>query len=183
MTIEEKEAFDTLLALANKTRQIARQLPEQIDSISEWTGVGFSLMGVNLVVPMQSLAEMIDVPPCTKLPGVQGWVKGIASVRGRLLPVFDLAAYFGEQLTAVKKQQRLLVLENHAIYAGLQVDQVYGVVHFPEDARTQSVETSLPDVLIPYIVGAFEANERHWFMFDLGAIVQEQRFMNVATEL
>lgn len=177
---EEQSAFNQLLTLAQKSRQSAQQLPEQLDIVSEWTGVGFSLLGVNLVIPMNAISEMIEVPTYTKLPGVQSWVRGIASVRGRLLPVFDLANYFGKDLRSARKQQRLLVIETDHIYAGLQVDRVYGVMHFPVDTQTFEVEASLPEELLPHIVGAFVTGGRTWFTFDIGAIIQQDKFMDIA---
>ena len=36
---------------------------------------------------------MLAVPPLTRVPGAKTWVKGIANVRGQLLPVLDLRQY------------------------------------------------------------------------------------------
>ncbi len=176
---EEQIAFNVLADLANKSLSSAQQLPEQLNVVSQWTGIGFSLLGVDLVVPMNSLAEMIEVPSYTKLPGVQPWVKGVASVRGRLLPVFDLAGFFGGSLLGNKKQQRLLVIDREQIYAGLWVDQVFGMQYFPVDTQLDVLPSSFPDPLKPFIETSYMLDGRRWMVFHPLGLLADPRFTDV----
>ena len=50
-----------------------------------------------MIAPMGNVVEMLPVPEATPLPGVQPWVAGLANVRGRLLPLFDLEVFFGKK--------------------------------------------------------------------------------------
>jgi twitching motility protein PilI len=177
---DDQTAYQTLRALANKSLQSAQQLPAQVDAVPQWSGVGFSLFGQYFVVSMGDLNEMLEVPSFTKLPGVESWVKGVANVRGRLLPVFDLAAYFGGSLSGGKKQQRLLVIDRDQIYSGLWVDQVFGMQYFPVDTRTQAVPESLPSSLHPFVDGCFELDGRIWTVFHPLRLLEQEQFLDVA---
>lgn len=178
---DNQAAYQTLRLLAQKSLQAAQQLPAQVDVAEQWSGVGFSLLGMHFVLAMEELNEMLEVPTYTKLPGVQSWVRGVANVRGRLLPVFDLAAYFGGRLLSAKKQQRLLVLDRQQIYAGLWVDQVFGMQYFPATARTQSLPEALPESMSEFIEGGFKADdERFWYVFHPLKLLEQPRFLDVA---
>lgn len=178
----EQTAFDALKSLAQLSLQKAQSLPEQQENQSHWSGVGFSLMGVDMAVPLGAISEMLEVPSLSQLPGVQSWVKGVANVRGRLLPVFDLAAFLGGSLTGRRKEQRLLVLESMGLYAGLWVDKVHGIKSFDLDARIESMPTTVIENLQQFLVGGFNQEQQDWYIFDLTRLANDERFQNVAAE-
>ena len=173
-------AYQTLKALANKSLRSAQQLPAQIDVAPQWSGVGFSLLGQYFVVSMGELNEMLELPVYTKLPGVAPWVKGVANVRGRLLPVFDLAAYFGGALSGARKQQRLLVIDREQIYSGLWVDQVFGMQYFPADTYTDQLPDQLPASLRLFVDGCFVQGGRQWTVFHPLRLLEQEQFLDVA---
>lgn len=172
-------AFKELASLATSSLEFASALPAQIDATPYWSGVGFSLLGLQFVIPMGEISEMLEVPGCTRLPGVYSWVKGVANVRGRLLPVLDMAEFFNSSLTSSRKQQRILVLDNEEIYAGLWVDQVFGMQHFPVDNQLTSMPDSVPEVIRPFITGGYQAN-KPWYVFSPMVLLQDQRFLDAA---
>jgi len=173
-------AYDALHGLAQKSLASAQPLPAQTDVTPQWNGVGFSLLGIDFVMPMSDLAEMLEVPVFTKLPGVQTWVKGIANVRGRLLPVYDMPAYFGGSIMSHRKQQRLLVIDKEKFYAGLWVDSVYGMQYFPMTSRVDHIPASVPDVLQACIRDAFLIEGHYWLVFDMAGMIKHQGFLDVA---
>ncbi|MFT6388557.1 MAG: twitching motility protein PilI [Cellvibrionaceae bacterium] len=177
---DDQKAYYALQSLAHLSLQAAQQLPAQMDARPQWSGIGFSLLGMNFVVSMGELNEMLEVPSYTKLPGVQSWVRGVANVRGRLLPVFDLAAYFGSSLTGAKKQQRLLVIDRDKVYAGLWVDQVFGMKYFPVDTRTEHLPKALPESLIGFVEGCFEMESSSWAVFHPLRLMEQANFLDVA---
>ncbi|MEO0443033.1 MAG: chemotaxis protein CheW [Pseudomonadota bacterium] len=177
---DNQTAYLALRELASKSLQSAQQLPAQVDVVAQWSGVGFSLFGLNFIVSMGDLNEMLEVPPHTKLPGVEPWVKGVANVRGRLLPVFDLAAYFGGKLYGNKKQQRLLVIDREQVYAGLWVDQVFGMQYFPVDSKTSTLPSTIPDSVVELTDGCFHVEGGMWTVFHPLKLLEQSRFLDVA---
>ncbi len=175
----QQAAFEALVDLAERSRAAARGLPAQADVRPQWSGIGFMLMGSYLVAPMGEVSEMLEIPSYTHLPGVQPWVRGVANVRGRLLPLFDLAAFFGERLSGGRKQRRVLVLETETLYSGLMVDQVFGMQHFPVD-EYQEDKGPVADALTPFVTGSYPQRDRHWSLFRPALLAEDPRFVNAA---
>ncbi len=178
---EQQVAFQTLAELAHRSRQTAKGLPAQVDIKPHWSGIGFSLLGRRFVVSMSEVSEMLEVPSYTRLPGVQPWIKGVANVRGRLLPLFDMAVYFGERLTGRRKQQRVLILETERLYTGLIVDQVFGMQHFPVDTYKPPIGGESPD-LRNLVGGSYRLNNNEWTVFSLVGLAVDGRFVNAARD-
>lgn len=178
---EASSAFRALVTLANQSRQAAKGLPAQIDAREQWSGIGFTLLGSHFVAPMDEVSEMLEVPSYTHLPGVQPWVRGVANVRGRLLPLFDLAAFCGGRLVGGRKRRRVLVLETENLYSGLIVDQVFGMQHFPVD-EFQQASGEVVEAMTPYVRGSYESGQHQWNVFLLSELAQDQRFISAARD-
>lgn len=176
---EPSSAYEVLQSLASKSIGAAHQLPAQSDVVEQWRGVGFSLLGLDFVVPMEQLVEMLEVPSYTRLPGVKPWVKGVANIRGRLLPLFDLAAFFSGTLAGNKKNQRLLVLDKQNVYAGLWVDAVHGMQYFPSHTRSATLPSHLPAAMAQFTDGCFDVDGHQWIIFHPLALAQEPSFLDV----
>lgn len=174
------EPFQQLLAYANRSVAVAPGLPEQKEIVPEWTGIAFELCGVKLAAPMGPVSEILTLPAHTRLPAVQEWVRGVANVRGRLLPLLDMEAFLGGNLARDRKLHRVLTLEMGELYSGLIVSSVRGMQTFPEDVYTDELPDSVPDVLRPYLLGCYAFEGEHWAVFSPEKLVQDERFYNVA---
>ncbi len=131
---ESLTAFELLLQIDRRCRLLAADLPSQPTRQDSWSGIGFRLGEHWYVAPMGEVSEVLHEPRFTQLPGVKSWVKGVANLRGRLLPIMDLCGFFGHELSAVRKQRRVLVVEHDEVFAGLLVDEVFGLQHFARDS-------------------------------------------------
>lgn len=176
---EPQSAFTALLNLAESSRVTARGLPAQADIRPLWSGIGFSLLGSYFVVPIGEVSEMLQVPHYTHLPGVQPWVRGVANVRGRLLPLFDLGVFFGDRLTSNRKHRRILILETETLYSGLIVDRVFGMQHFPMDEYNKQAG-EVPDNIMPFVTGSYPSTDQQWSMFRPSLLAEDPRFINAA---
>lgn len=172
--------FDALVNLAAANRERAAGLPAQIDAAPRWSGIGFSCLGYRFVVPMGQVSELLEVPSTTRLPGVQPWVLGLSNVRGRLLPLLDLARFVGGQVSNQKKNHRVLVIEAEDSYSGLVVDRAFGMQHFIADTF-ERFDGELPAELKQFVKGAYrDGNGKPWCVFDLGELTQSPSYMNAA---
>ncbi|RMP62687.1 hypothetical protein ALQ18_03312 [Pseudomonas marginalis pv. marginalis] len=171
---ESQTAFELLLGIDNRCRLLAADLPSQEARLQRWSGIGFRLGPHAYVAPMGEVAEVLHEPRCTVMPGVKPWVKGVANLRGRLLPVLDLGGFLGFELSKAHKQRRVLVVEFNDLFVGLLVDEVVGMQHFAQDALLTSAS---PDA--PFIQGQFDG-DRLWQVFSPFALAQAPGFMDVA---
>lgn len=178
---ETSLAFSTLAEVAVNTRRTAKGLPAQADIKPHWSGIGFVLFGRRFVAPMGEVSEMLEVPHHTQLPGVQGWIRGLANVRGRLLPLTDLAVFLGGRLEAARRNRRVLVVETGDIYSGLVVDGVLGMQHFPVDSYVPEMAGIEHEAMIPYLQGCFrEENGRDWVVFSPWLLVHDEKFFQAS---
>lgn len=173
-------AYEALVNLASANRGTTKELPAQADVAQRWSGVGFSCLGHRFVIPMGQISELMEVPPTTRLPGVQTWVIGLSNVRGRLLPLFDLARFVGGQISSQKKSHRVIVLETEGLFSGLVVERAFGMQHFV--AETFAVfDGDLPKGLKRYVSGAYkDSSGEQWCVFDMLALSQDPNFVNAS---
>jgi twitching motility protein PilI len=103
------------------------------------------LDGHRMVSPMMEVAELLTPPSSiTKLPGVKPWVRGVANLRGRLLPLVDLESFFGNP--PVKNlRRRILSVEQSDLYSGLVVSEVFGMQHFPAATQLEQEHTNIKE--------------------------------------
>ncbi|MFL0804011.1 MAG: chemotaxis protein CheW [Agarilytica sp.] len=173
-------AFETLVNLSAQSRRSALGLPAQTDVAPRWSGIGFSCMGYRFVVPMGQVSELMEVPSATRLPGVHSWVIGLSNVRGRLLPLFDLARFIGGHINTQKKAHRVLVWESENMYSGLVVDRAYGMQHFIVDTFDE-VGGDLPPNLKAYVNGTYkDASGDAWSVFDMSVLAGDPNFINAS---
>ena len=176
---ESLEPFAALVALAQRSVEHASGLPAQIEVKPFWSGVGFTLAGQRCVAPMAEVSEVLVVPPATRLPGVQPWVRGVANVRGRLLPLIDLEGFFGGQLGGNRKRQRVLVLEYGDLYTGLLVGEMHGMQHFPVDSFHHEPSEALTPMR-QFLAGAYRVRDLDWAVFSPFQLARDTRFFNAA---
>lgn len=179
---ESAQAFNKLLDIAVNARRTAKGLPSQVDIKPHWSGVGFTLFGRRFVAPIGEVTEMLEVPHYTQLPGVQGWIRGLANVRGRLLPLTDLAAFLGGKLEAAQRRnRRVLVVEQDDIYSGLLVDSILGMQHFPVDSYVAEMTGIEFQDMVPFLQGSFrEEDGQDWVVFSPWLLVRDEKFFQAA---
>ena len=105
--------------------------------------VGFQVGRETYGVPITSLHEIVRVPEITAVPDAPDYLEGVINLRGKIVSVMDLRKRFGEKQAAVKKNNRILVVE-HAGQAG-RADRGFGLGG-PEDScrRGGSSARSIP---------------------------------------
>ncbi|MDX1504085.1 MAG: chemotaxis protein CheW [Spongiibacter sp.] len=177
---EPLNIFRYLTELARRSRGGSGNLTTIQDaSDSLWSGVGFSVDGHRCVAPMGEIVEVLTEPVATRLPGVKSWIKGVANVRGRLLPLLDLNAFLERGAVQQRSSRRVLVVEHGDIYIGLIVDEVFGMQHFQLDAFQHDSE-NFPPSLQRYIDGHYKQGDTQWALFRPPYLIEDEDFYNVA---
>lgn len=175
---DAQSPFQLLAAIDQRCRLLAAGLPSQQRTVQTWSGIGFRMGERYFVAPMGEIGEVLHEPRHTLLPGVKSWIKGVANVRGRLLPVMDLCGFFGSELSPLRKQRRVLVVDHQEVFAGLTVDEVFGMQHFPVDTFSEQLPP-LEAAIEPFIHGVFQ-REQPWLVFSPHSLAKHQGFLDVA---
>jgi purine-binding chemotaxis protein CheW len=93
--------------------------------------VGFQVGRETYGVPITSLHEIVRVPEITAVPDAPEYLEGVINLRGKIVSVMDLRKRFGIRQAALKKGNRILVVEHSGKLAGLIVDSASEVVKIP----------------------------------------------------
>lgn len=170
------KGFIELLRLADMAE--ARSSGRRGGTEADWRGVVFEVSGQRLVAPLGEISEVLMMPEYTSMPLVQPWMLGIANVRGRLLPLTDLAEFLRIPSRARQSSQRkVMVIDHESVFAGLLVDQVLGIEQFRRSQyRPQSMDPNSP--FAPYNHGKFLKEDREWFVFMPSLLAQDPRYID-----
>ncbi len=172
--------FAVLTDIAQRSRSLAAGLPEQQEAVELWNGIGFVLAGERYVAPMGEVTEILHVPRFTHIPGVRPFLMGAANVRGRLLPLVDLAGFFDvPRSSRSMRERRVLVIEEGDVFSGLVVDTVLGMQYFAKDSFKAAPE-GVAESIRPFVTGGYERNEEIWKVFSAADLVEDERFLDVA---
>lgn len=170
--------FALLAEIESRSRQFAPPLPQQVEAVSTWRGIGFLLGDEQYVADMADVVEILQMPKVTRVPGVKNWVLGIANVRGRMVSVLDLNGLLGQPSRGSWRSQRVLVIEKDEHLAGLLVDAVLGMQSFPVDRQSPAPRVSA--AAAPFVNKAFERDGRSWPVMAFGELLRSPEFMNIA---
>ena len=132
------------------------------------------LGGDRYALPMASVGEVGRPPGLTRVPGLPGWVAGVANWRGRVLAVLDLRPLLGArpvdtQLGELDRRGRVLVLSAGGMRAGLLVEQVIGTVA-SSPAQVEPVLASLRSGTATLLAGQLTDAEGPCGLLDVDAV-------------
>lgn len=175
----ELQPFAVLREIESRSRENAFGLPQQVEVRKPWSGIGFRIGEQRLVAGLGEIGEILIYPELTKVPGAQPWVKGIANVRGSLIPILDLKGFICGKNTELTRRSRVLIIERNENAAGLLVDEAMGMRYFFEEEQTDDLPAG-EDLLHAFLKGAYRKNDIHWGIFDVGNLVEHPKFYEVA---
>lgn len=177
--ISQDNAFALLLKMQEVARKSAPGLPEQTQAAPLWSGLGFRLAELSLLVSLDQIGEVLVRPDVTRVPGTKRWVKGVANVRGILLTVIDLAEYFGKAPVPMDDKARLMVMHVGEFSTGLLVNEVLGLKHFDAERDRRDI-AGLDNVVLMHVQAAFMQDKTLWGVFDLRSLTESLTFKHVA---
>src|ERR1700704_6511890 len=94
--------------------------------------VVFTLGAEQYALPIQQVHEIIRYTEPRSVASRAEWVRGVISLRGRILPVFDLAVRLGVP-SELSEQAKIVIVEAGAETAGVIVDGVEEVLTVSEE--------------------------------------------------
>ena len=173
--------FELLKELEKRSRAVtAGNVPEAAAG-QEWVGVAFRMGGETFLVAREETREVLGYPAVvTRIPGAKNWVRGLANVRGQLLPMLDLRQFLGSGATASGRNTRVIVVNHREIPAGLMVDEVLGFRRFADN----EFNAEAPPTVIrcdSYLAGAFRRGGEVWPVLSLKSLVESQSFLQAAS--
>ena len=173
--------FELLKELEKRSRTVTTANAPEASAGPEWVGVACRMGGETFLIAREETREVLGYPAAvTRIPGAKSWVKGLANVRGQLLPMLDLRQFLGSGSTSAGRNTRIVVVNHRDIPAGLMVDEVLGFRRF---AETEFNAEPPPTVIRCdlYLAGAFRRGGKVWPVLNLKTLVESPSFLQAAS--
>lgn len=171
--------FELLRELERRSRAATTGTDTPGTAASEWVGVAFRVGEHHLLAAREEVREVLPIPATTRVPGAVSWVRGLANVRGQLLPLTGLQALLEGSDTRDNRASRVLIVNHRQIPAGLIVDEVFGFRRFTEAERVAPGEKD-GSPYAPFVTRAYARDGQVSTVIGLIQLVESERFLRAA---
>jgi len=145
---------------------------ESVDSQQQqW--LTFSLGSEEYALDIESISEIIKPREVTDIPRVPAFIRGIISLRGIIVPIFDLKGRLKLGAVDDKHSARIIVCQLGERIAGFLVDSINQVVNIPL-SRIEPPPTVLSGVDRDFVEGVGRVDGRLLILLDLSHVINAE---------
>jgi purine-binding chemotaxis protein CheW len=151
-----------------------------VDVSSAPQHIVFGLHEVECALPAEAVGGVERLGEVTPVPNTAPWVSGIIHLRGSILSVVDLRAFFGLPPQAATVRSRLLVVNSREMTIGLLVDgvnEMRSLADYPD-----APYGFLPAWASPYAERAAEVEGRMILLLDPARVLISDRMQHYRAE-
>lgn len=116
--------------------------PESIAQPGQY--LTFLLGGEAFAIGILNIKEIIDYGEVTEVPMMPEFIRGVINLRGRVVPVVDLAARFGRGSTQIAKRTGIVIVETTESHE--DVEEVQQDIGIMVDAVNEVVDINGQDI-------------------------------------
>jgi purine-binding chemotaxis protein CheW len=146
--------------------------------------VTVKVAGEELGLPIERVREIVEQRPITRVPSMPAVIRGLANVRGRVVPVVDLAARFDLGAGAGGRFSCLALVEvpvdGEVLLLGLAADAIGQVLEVDQVLPPPTFGTR---VKLEYLRGVAGVGERFALLLDLDRVLAPDELLSVAEDL
>ena len=125
----------------------------------------FTVGEVGLLLPEDTVSEVFDELPHSRIPNAPKALESMANVRGDMVPVFNL-----HQLLELEENEsadyKILVVGQKEMAIGLRVDNLPRRVSLTQEYKLKS-ELTLPNKLTPFARECYQYKNQLWVDWDI----------------
>ena len=121
---------------------------------------------IGLVLPKHEVSELVDRPAVCRLPNTLPWFDGVTSVRGNMIPVFDLHVLFS--IEPPQGKRRLVVVGQNETAAAFWVDDFPRLLVLRDEDQA-TVESPLPSLIRAHANQFYQKDGQAWVSWDVQA--------------
>ena len=156
-------------------RNGSRQLPVMQEAVAQGRQyLTFVVTAESFGIAIASIKEIIEYRTPTEVPMMPRYMRGVINLRGRVVPVIDLAARFGRSKVEQTRRTCIVILEveqneeQHDI--GVMVDAVSAVVEIA-DADVEPAPLFGANLRADFISGMGKLAEQFVILLDIGKVL------------
>lgn len=174
--------FEALVELDQQCRATDEARAIDQDSAEEqWSGLAYRVGDLYLLSELTEVAEVIVCPPLTRVPATKRWLKGVANIRGTVLPIIDLKAFLGHGNVSRNNKSRVLVMRAGQLSVGLLVDEVIGRFKIAESQQLP-VTDGVPNDIAAYVDHYYRDEDKSFWFFRYQMLVRAPEFITASAE-
>ncbi len=134
----------------------------------------FSLGSEEYAISITQVKEIIQYKGATKIPSTPEYMEGVINLRGKVIPVIDLALRL-DLATAKADDKRALIIETTGREIGLMVDEVTEVIKIQDSA----IEPAPTGTGSGYIRGIGKDENRLLILLDVDKLFSEREMQEM----
>lgn len=113
----------------------------------------FMLAGETFALGILNIKEIIEYGVLTTVPMMPVFIRGVINLRGRVVPVIDLAARFGREPTRVARRTSIVIIEIGVDEGGQRGSELQEI-GIMVDAVNEVIEIDVDEIRPPPAFGA-----------------------------
>jgi purine-binding chemotaxis protein CheW len=143
----------------------------------------FMTAGEEYAISIAKVSEIVEYESATRVPNTPAWIHGVTNLRGKVVPVVDLAVKFGLPASRISKFSCVIIteatLQQETITMGVLADSVSQVI----DLSADEIEPTPPfgtRVKTEYLLGMGALGKKFCLILDIDKVLSADEFLAVA---
>lgn len=113
--------------------QLTTAAEEESEDIRQGKYMTFQVGTDHFGIELKYVNEIIQMQPVTPIPEVEDFIKGLVNLRGKIIPVIDVADRFGKDSFEYNDRTCIIVIEVKGVEVGLIIENIAEVVSIEEE--------------------------------------------------
>ena len=153
----------------------AAESGEQEQSVATVELLCFRVANEEYAIDIMDIKEIIKPREVTEVPRVPAFVRGILSLRGNIIPIFDMRLRLGLDDGARSERERIIVVKRGSGFCGIVVDEVVQVVRIPA-AGLEAPPVVLEGMDREFVVAIGRVSDRMLILLDMEKVLDINLF-------
>jgi len=142
----------------------------------------FLTAGEEYAISIVKVREIIEYEVVTTVPNTPSWISGVTNLRGRVIPVVDLAVKFGLPASRISKFSCIIItdvmFQGESLTMGVLADSVSQVI----DLSADEIEKTPPfgtRVKTEYLLGMGAMGKKFCLILDIDKVLSADEMLAV----
>ncbi|HOB55566.1 MAG: chemotaxis protein CheW [Defluviitoga tunisiensis] len=134
--------------------------------------LSFKILEQEYAISIENIESVVDMTDITQVPNAKYFIEGLINLRGRIVPIIDLAKILDLKLPEEHKYENILVLKINEEEIGMLVDEVENVLTI-DPSKLEKIQ-SKKDVYSENVKGIIKIDNRLIVYIDLIGILEKE---------
>ncbi len=147
---------------------------EQVLDTEKGKYMTFKNLGEYYGISLKYVVEIVGIQKITAIPEVEGYIKGLINLRGKIIPVIDVRVRFKQEPFEYNDRTCIIIIRVNDVLVGLIVETIAEVVEI-EDAQIVPPPTLNPkNVKNQYVYGLGKVGDSVKMLLDPQKLIQDE---------